>query len=99
MQRPPDQWQVCSRGKGAGRYSHSRDTEVESRYSCSCSLPVLRVLIVTCLDLPVGRLARGLEHEYAVNLAMVHVSASSILQTIQVIDFKAPRHPIMPFFV
>lgn len=59
---------VCSRGKGAGRYSRSRDTEVESRYSSSCSLPALRVLILTCPDSPVGRLARGLEHECSVNL-------------------------------
>ncbi|TSP79464.1 hypothetical protein Baya_10338 [Bagarius yarrelli] len=57
---------VCSRGKGAGRYSRSRDIEVESRYSSSCSLPGLRVLILTCPDSLVGALARGLEHECAV---------------------------------
>lgn len=90
---------VCSRGKGAGRYSRSRHTEVESRYSCSCSLPALWVLILTCPDSPVGRLAWGLEHECVVNLAMVHVSASSVLQAMQVIDIKASHHPIMPCFL
>lgn len=85
---------VCSHGKGAGRYSRSRDTGVESRYSSSSSLPALRVLILTCLGLPVERLALGLEHECAVNLAAVHVSASSVLQATRVIDISK-RHVIL----
>lgn len=90
---------VCSRGKGADRYSRSRDTEVESRYSGSCSLPALRVLILACPDSPVGRLARGLEHECAVNHAMVHVTTRSVLQAMRVIDVKVSRHRIMPSFI